>query len=375
MEPEQIQTMLELMKEQHQQMQQQMTALSALQEENLALRTAAANIGATGRNTSNNDGDRNAQGQYKSKKPDRPVINAGIDDREWALFQDTWSRYKLMCNIIPNDIATIRLELRAACSTDVNKLLFEFVGATVLDSCTESELLQHIKSVAVKVTHKEVHRMAFDKMVMGQGETVTQFVSRLKAKSFLCQFEITCNACNSHVKQSYAEDRISQRLVAGLSNQEHQRKILAEAESLPTLDAKVKRLQILEMTDESSSMLHVPPPKASEAGAATSQLKKKKKGKAGGSNENREKCKWCGRFSHPGGKSLERVNCPAREMTCFTCNEKGHLRECCEGTDAEAAGVQEEADQLQSIPTEASVSFGFVAEEDFRRTGKKNGRR
>lgn len=368
---EQIQTMLDLMTTQQRQMQQQMEAMAALQEENATLRRDAAVVEATGGIT----GDGNAQGNYKSKKPERPLINAGIDDREWALLQDTWSRYKLMCKIAPNDVPTLRLELRAACSADVNKLLFEFVGPAVLDNCTESELLQHIKSVAVKVTHKEVHRMAFDKMVQGQGETITQFVSRLKAMSFLCQFEITCTACNSQVKQSYAEDRIAQRLVAGLSNQEHQRKILSEAETLTTLDAKVKRLQILETTDESSSILHVQPPKATEAGAAMSQFKKKKKNaKTGNGSSNKEKCKWCARFSHPGGKSMERENCPARDKICFRCKEKGHVQECCEKTGADAAG-EEAGDQLQGLPAEASVSFGFVAQEDFHWARTKEAKR
>ena len=353
--PEQIQAMLELMKVQQQQAQEQITAMTALQQENATLRAAAA--GGNDRNET----------YFKSKKPDRPVVNAGLDDREWALFEDTWSRYKQMCKLSPDDVTTLRLELRAACSPDVNKLLFEFVGAAVLNECTEAEMLQHIKSVAVKTTHKEVHRMAFDKMVQGEGETITQFVSRLKALSFLCQFEIKCTACQSDTMQSYANDRIAQRLVAGLCNQEHQRKILAEAADLKTLDAKVKRLQILETTDESSSILHVPPTKPTDAGAAmSSAFKKKKKVKTGSGGESRQ-CKWCGRPSHPEGKS-----CPAREMTCFRCNEKGHVARCCEKLESEAAGVQEAVKPLEDLPTEASVSFGFAAEEDFRWARKKN---
>ena len=61
----------------------------------------------------------------KAKRPDRPIINAGIDNHEWALLLDTWARYKQM--IGATDLATIRMELRAACSPDVNKMLFEFV--------------------------------------------------------------------------------------------------------------------------------------------------------------------------------------------------------------------------------------------------------
>ena len=97
---------------------------------------------------------------------------------------DTWTRYKSMIGVVDTDVVVVRQELRTACSTDVNKLLFEFVGATTLNRCTEAELLGHIKSVAVKTVHKEVHQMAFNKMAQNQGESITNYVARLKAKAF-----------------------------------------------------------------------------------------------------------------------------------------------------------------------------------------------
>ena len=180
--PEQMQQVINLL-------QQQMTTMSLLQAENATLRDSATNTNDNDGSPANN-ATTEGRSKYKSKKPDRPIINASIDDREWALFNDTWARYKQMCNLADTDVASTRLELRASCSTEVNKLLFEYVGATVLNSCTEAELLEHIKAVAVKTTHKEVHRMAFSTISQDQGESVTQFVSRLKAKAFLCQLGI-----------------------------------------------------------------------------------------------------------------------------------------------------------------------------------------
>ena len=46
------------------------------------------------------------------------------------------------------------MELRACCSADVNKLLFDFVGPATLNTATESSLLAHIKSVSVKACIK-----------------------------------------------------------------------------------------------------------------------------------------------------------------------------------------------------------------------------
>ena len=80
---EQVQTMLDLM-------QQQMTTLTQLQAENARLRDA------------------NTDTASKSKKPDRPIIDANLDDQEWLLFLDAWERYKEMLGLQPTDLNKIR---------------------------------------------------------------------------------------------------------------------------------------------------------------------------------------------------------------------------------------------------------------------------
>ena len=78
---------------------------------------------------------------------------------------------------------------------------------------------------------------------------------------------------------------IAGQLMAGLANVEHQEKILAEASTLITLQAKFERLVSLETTDQSTSHLHTAPPKPmiSESAAQRSQYAQHKwvKKKAG----------------------------------------------------------------------------------------------
>ena len=127
-----------------------MTQLQTLQTENIQLRNANANGNTTIINN---------QHRMKTKAPDYPAINTNTDEHEWGLFKDSSNRYKTMTAI--SDENVIRMELRAACSQDVNRLLFEYIGATSLNAATENDLLEHIKSVTVKGTHKEVHGMKF----------------------------------------------------------------------------------------------------------------------------------------------------------------------------------------------------------------------
>lgn len=367
---EQMQQMLDLL-------QQQVTTMNAIQQENARLRVAVA----TGAPTDGVDNGIAERSRYKSKRPDRPLINASIDDREWALFNDEWTRYKKMCNIAATDEDSIRLELRASCSSEVNKLLFEYIGASVLDASSETELLGHIKTVAVKTIHKEVHRLAFHAMSQDQGESVTQFVARLKAKAFLCSFEVPCTCCTPTEKISYAEEEVAQRLVAGLRNQEHQRKVLSEAATLTTLEQKIGRLQILESTEESVSTLHKPSPTPpSQATPARSQYRQTKSqtiASGGSEGTTAPKCKWCGRTSHPNGKPLDQPNCPAKEKECYKCKRKGHLRQVCETFSetpaAAATSGNATTETLEPLTSGASVSFSFSAQQeqqDFRETRK-----
>ena len=195
-------------------MQAQMETMQNLQRENQRLHQTIRTTqeGAAQHSTST-----------KRKPPNRPSIEVSMEEADWAIFIDSWSRYKLMTNL--SDPVDIKLELRAACSLEVNKLLLEFVGATTLNSTAldEDELIAHIRSVAVKIVHKEVHRINFGRLSQSSGEKVTHFVARLKAQAALCGFNVNCQ-CQRQVP--YTEDMVAQQLVADLGNKDHQGKIL-----------------------------------------------------------------------------------------------------------------------------------------------------
>ena len=256
----------------------------------------------------------------------------------------------------------------------MNKILFEYVGTTILTAASKEELLNHIKSVAVKTVHKEVHTLAFNAMKQEKGESITHFVGQLRSKAFLCGFEVECTSHTPPIKLSYAEKMIEQRLVAGLYNPEHQRRILSEAAALTTLEAKVKRLQVLEATEESAALLNPTPP--SHAAASRSAYKESKSRPS--ETEQAPKCRQCGHPSHPGGKPIkDRRSCPARGKTCLNCKKKGHFSTVCESEAAEVAAangqLENGAVHVEEIPSEASVSFAFSAgnQQDFRQVRKR----
>ena len=310
----------------------------------------------------------------KTKSPDRPIINSDTDEQEWEHFKDSWNRYKTMTAI--TDANMIRLELRAACSKDVNRLLFEYVGAENLNAANEEEMLDFIKSVAVKGTHKEVHRMKFFRLSQMDGETITQFVARLRSHAILCQFKI---ACSNHAEPnfvSFAEEMITQQLVSGLRNQQHQSRLLSEAASLPSLRDKIERLQCLESTEQSTDLMRANrAPNASTNAPIRSNYKRnqfKKPQHLQQGSKTIHPCRGCGQTSHRDGRSMARKDCPAFNKNCGNCGIKGHFRAVCMKDPsrhsqanaietATAPPSQEEANQQDD-----SSSFTFSTTEDFR---------
>ena len=104
---------------------------------------------------------------------------------------------------------------------------------------------------------------------------------------------------------SYAEDMIAGQMIAGLTNVDHQAKILAEAMTLTTLKDKYDRLASLETTDQSTSHLHMAPPRPtpspmpSESAAQYTRQKWSQR-----ENKTPTPCKGCGKTTHPLGKSM-----------------------------------------------------------------------
>ena len=254
-----------------------------------------------------------------------------------------------------SDTVAIRNELRSTCSTIVSKLLFDFVGADQLNSCTEQQLLAHIKSVAVKGVHKEVHCQTFHSLHQSPGESITCFLARLRAQAALCEFCITCSFETCTTSVSYAEDMIAGQMIVGLANVDHQAKILAEAMTLITFKDKYDRLASLETTDQSTSHLHMapprpmPPPMPSESAAQKSQYTRQKWPQR--ENKTPTPCKGCGETTHP-----------AFNSTCHNCGIRGHLERVCRQPKAADKHQESTSKAMQSDPATVTDSYIFWAQ-------------
>lgn len=291
-------------------------------------------------------------------KPIRPTIEADSSDNKWVIFKDAWQRYKEMAALRnPNEI---RNELRSACSSSVNEMLFNFVGPDALQGATEEQLLSFIKSVAVKSIHPEVYRQQFFQMRQGDGETITTFVSRLKSQAMLCNFKRKCDCTTAHCNTTYSEDMIKSQVIAGLRDVSHQSKVLTEVSALPTLQALIERLLTLESTARATN--HFQPSDSSSTSAIKSDYQKSKFHKqatppstsAGRNNKSKpqplNKCKGCGRTRHPEGRRA----CPAFGKICSNCSKPNHYSTVCFSSPSNNAIIEGEEES-------ANEEFSFLS--------------
>ena len=280
----------------------------------------------------------NARGQrttHRSTKPLRPTIEADSSDNSWIIFRDSWDRYKQMADL--TDLAAVRNELRSTCSTKVNEMLFNFIGPEALNNASEDDLLGYIKSVAVKVVHPEVYRQQFFSLRQSDCETVTSFVSRLKAQAMLCDFKSNGNCNTPNCSSSYADDMIRSQLIAGIRNPTHQNKVLTEIATLKTLEQLTTRLLALEATERASSQFRSP----FEATNSDITPIKSSQPKFVKQNTHKKLCPGCGKQIHQNGRS----SCPAWQKVCHKCKKPNHFANVCRGMSSVTTITDDDPDQ------------------------------
>ena len=249
----------------------------------------------------------------------------------------------------------IRNELRSTCTQKVNEMLFNFVGPDALNTADEDDLLAYIKSVAVKVVHPEVYRQQFFVLKQSDGESITSFISRLKAQAMLCAFVSNGSCHNPACKTSYSEDMIRSQLIAGIRSSAYQSKVLSEITILQTLEQLTTRLLALEASERASSQFRSPFDTINGSEVAPIQSTKTKDLPRSSYHKHptqyKKPCSGCGKPQHGNG----RTNCPAWGKYCNKCKKPNHFANVCRNA-AVAATIQDETDHY-NISTVATSPY------------------
>ena len=201
------------------------------------------------------------------KPPERPEVDLGFSETQWAFFEDEFKLYKRRAALQPNQVIH---ELRACCSKELRKTLFDFVGSSVIDAFTEDQLLAKIREMAVIGKNKAVHRKEFYEIVQAPDELLNRFVSKLRAKAERCNFTMKCTRTGCETVINYGEEMLRDQVTTGLYDTDVQQEVLAKSKDLTTFEQVYSHIEAYEQGKRAKAELKG----HSEVNAARSQYKK-----------------------------------------------------------------------------------------------------
>ena len=250
------------------------------------------------------------------KCPERPVIDLGCSETNWAFFLDEWNLYKRRASLTPGQLSD---ELRTCCSKELRKNLFDFVGSSTLSSLGEEDLLKQIKSSAVIGKNKAVHRKEFYEFQQAPDEPVNRFVANLRAKAERCNFTQSCTANGCHQTNSYADQMVKDQMIYGLADKDIQQEVLSKDKQLSTFKQTYDLIEAYELGKLAKSQLDHRSSSEVNAFRNQQQLSSEKQATT---------CSGCGSADH-NGQPRER-ECPAWGERCWKCGKFNHFGRVCQ---------------------------------------------
>merc|ERR1712239_111632 len=272
-----------------------------------------------------------------------PVVEENCTESDWSFFVAEWNRYSTAVGLDGDEPGAVR-QLWAACSDGLRRALHND-GAQ--SETAVQQLLQHVKSLAVKRRNNLVNIMTLQKMGQQREEGVLSFLSRLNGQADLCDLQVACS-CNKLV--CFKEKFKTLQLIRGLVDQEIQERVLAVGAALPEGKelSLAEVVKLVEATESARSTRDL----VSGAGGLNrlsdhqknKSQKRQEKGKPA-SSSTPGKCTFCGRGQH------ERSECPAKDAECNTCKRKGHFAITCR-TKKSGKGSTRGVKEVKEAPNE-----------------------
>lgn len=180
---------------------------------------------------------------------------------------------------------------------------------------------------------KRAERYKFHKIVQENGESISDYIVKLKSAAQTCKFgEFLDKETGENVgkyKLKIIDESLTDRFIVGLTDEKIKSTLLND-ETMDFEKSCVKAIQ-LEMVKRESKSLNpmsikflsksksVPKPNSSFYNKSQGRLVEHRKVSQ---SNNSSKCRRCGRLH-------DERTCPAKNWKCFSCNEVGHVSTMC----------------------------------------------
>ena len=214
----------------------------------------------------------------------------------------------------------IVLQMRLNMDTELKRAIDTNLGVR-WNSLSVEDALSSIKSTIKHTSNSAVFRKDFGGMNQNNGESVREFITRLKSCALDCEY--VCPFDDSH---DLTEHHIVERVRCGISDKQLQQDLLQKIDTVKSLSEVVMYCENFESAKEDREKLRNDAPRISSVNAgdlsneeliaAVSDYKKNKR-------DATKKCSYCGFERH------DKSKCPAQGKSCTKCNRPNHFASVC----------------------------------------------
>ena len=170
---------------------------------------------------------------------DPPKLSAGSDQETWKLFLRSWGLYKTGMRI-QDDQSSVYLF--NCLDRDLRDDILRANPSTQIGEMSEADLTAAVKTLAVKVESKLVHRIRMGQATQPPGHSIRNFHATLKGQAKLCQLKVNCPTCQTVI--DYSDEVFHDQLVRGSRDKEILADLLCETKTdltLPEVVAYIAR--------------------------------------------------------------------------------------------------------------------------------------
>ena len=127
------------------------------------------------------------------------VSSAGTTE-DWQYFKSRWSDYVRATKLEGTDRV---IQLLECCDDQLRKDLTRIAGGS-LTSMTEDQVLEAMKTLAIREENTMVARVTLHNMRQDRDEPVHAFGARLRGQASVCKFTQKCPSCDATVDYTEA---------------------------------------------------------------------------------------------------------------------------------------------------------------------------
>lgn len=236
----------------------------------------------------------------------------------------------------------------AACEEPLQRAMHNAGADKIADP---AELLQLIKSLAVKRRNNLINIIELQRIGQQSVETIKTYSASLNGQADLCDLFVTCNTCQEDV--SFKEKTTMYQLIRSLADVQAQERIMEAAAQVKggelSLNRVLKLAEAFEMGKSSQELVN-------SAGQILCiyehRLKKQDNSRQNNKkNDKPTQCSNCGKRDHSSQLSVRRTKCPAFSETCSKCGVVGHYGAKCKNSKRKDNANNKNKPQVAAVET------------------------